>query len=119
MPQKVMLNTPGMQILQFDRETEEGETVTEQVRLEPGQVRELSDEEFEALQEHEQFQKLAKRNQLDLNPPETSSGLRDVREDLLHNSLSTKWIRRFSQKAKDLDEVAQDQVRTAQEALSR
>lgn len=114
---KIMNDSPGMQSFQFTRETPEGEVVSEQIRLQPGEIKELSDEEFEALKEHSQFQRLVDRRMLDVDPPASDSALQDAREDILHSSLSPKWIRRLSAKAGDVETVGQQEVEKAQEAL--
>jgi len=114
---KVMNTSPGMQSFQFTRETPEGEVVSEQVRLQPGELEKLSDEEFEALQDHKHFQRLVDRRMIDVDPPASESALQDAREDIVHSSLSPKWIRRLSAKADDVETIGQEEVEKAREAL--
>jgi len=108
---------PCLQAFQTIVETDDGETVAEQVRFQPGEVKEVTEEQLEALKNDDRFTKATDEDDMTVDPPSEDKRLRTMRERLAYESLSPRFINRLTAKAKDIESVGTDQVRQAEQVL--
>lgn len=108
---------PCLQSFQAITETEDGETIAEQLRFHPGEVKEVTDEQLEALKDDERFVKATDEGDMTVDPPDNAKRLRSMRERLAYESLSPRFIDRLTAKAKDIESVGRQHVRQAERAL--
>jgi hypothetical protein len=109
---------PSLQAFQTITETDDGDTVAHQLRLQPGELKEIDEDKLEALKADERFQKAVDEGDIRVDPPTDPKRIQNMREELAYNNLSPKYIDRLTAKAKDIKTVGSEQVRQAEQALS-
>ena len=108
---------PCLQAFQAINETADGEVNATQVRIQPGELKEVTDDTLEALEEDERFVKATDEGDIVVDPPDNPKRLQNMRERLAYESLSPRFIDRLTAKAKDIETVGADQVRRAEKVL--
>ena len=108
---------PCLQAFQAIVETDDGEIVADQLRLQPGEIKEVTDETLEHLKEDDRFTKAVDEGDITIDPPTDPKRLETMRERLAYESLSPRFIDRLTAKAKDIESVGRDQVRQAEQVL--
>lgn len=108
---------PCLQAFQAIVETDDGEIVAEQLRFQPGEVKEVDEETLESLKEDDRFTKAVDEGDMKIDPPTEGKRLETMRERLAYESLSPRFIDRLTAKAKDIESVGREQVRQAEKVL--